>query len=744
MIGEAPGAEEASTGAPFVGSAGQKLFLILQDLGVTREDVSLVNVLRCNPPGNKFQKAGEKGVKACLPAFRRDLELAKAPFVVALGTHATKALIEKPFKKAVPISQLRGHSFEAKHEELKGVKVYPTYHPSYLHYAKSDEGILDALYGDLEKAFSITRKEGKKAPFLEVDDERKRSKLLFIDTEDWVTGEKKGEVRLTGYADEEGIIKITEGKVPCPTKKIVNHFVRHDYVKLRLRGDIPPDWPGELEDTILLCQMLDENRDDYSLKSFAAEFGYDFYWRTVHGYWDKGEDAPKEDLLPYNAIDVELARRLYFDRRPKLGDRPRVERNYEFLSAQLKLLCEVELNGLMIHPDAVKVLRSLKTRVKRAEKWIRETYELNPKVKVSGNARKEILFGRLGLPVLKKTKELKQPKTDKHTMARLAQLDKTGTARRYHRLSELKAQEKDIAKLATAAGTLLHPEFNLGGRGSKELSGSSPVTGRLSSQDPNMQNVPKWARVYIISRYKQGKILRADAKQIEIKAAYEYSKDPALIVGDTHTETMLFMNGLGILIEKGKRLVRFKVDRQGGKKGNFSVIYGAEEANLMESYGIPFDAAREVRRGLKERFHVHFDWIDRLIQEGKLTGEIHSLSGHVRRLPMLKYGDKHAINQGVNFPIQNWANILNLCAASHFGPRYKKSLLINLVHDELVYDCETETMASELEEEITDYWARLLPRDVRKYFNYELSTSYQVEIHIADSWVTAEELKKTA
>jgi DNA polymerase-1 len=611
--------------------------------------------------------------------------------------------------------------------------VYPTYHPSYLNYAKSDSNVLDALYQDLERAFNRT-KPGKQVAFTQVDEDRKKYKTLVLDTESELG--KAESIRCTGYAEPLGPIRITKGQPPIPTKKLICHFARHDYVALRRAELIPEDWDGEIEDTILLCQMLDENREDYSLKSFAQEFGYSFYWRDVHSQWEQKLEPEEEILHPYCATDVALTRDLYVSRRATLHYYPRIMRNYEFLSRQIKLLGEVELNGLAIRSDAVKALRSLKSRVRSRERWIRETYDLGLEVKVSGKAKSEILFGRLGLPVLKKTRKLQVPKADKHVLAELAQLDSTGTAKRYQVLSHIKAQEKDIAKLAVAAGGLLHPKFNLGGRGSKELAhGSSPVTGRLSSQEPNMQNVPDWARCYVVSRYPKGRILKVDAKQIEMRVAYEYSKDSDLIVGDPHQSMTDVLNAMGILVENRKhKLKRLVFTRDQGKMTNFAAIYGAEEPILMERLGIPYDIAREVRAGIREHYHRHFDWIKEFIEEGKKTGEAHSLSGHVRRLPLLKYSDKHAINQAVNHPIQNFANVLNLCAAAFFGPRPQRSLLINLVHDECVYDCENELVAEDLAHALKSYWKTTLPSDVKRYFSYELTTEYQVEVSIGENW----------
>ena len=746
LLGEAPGAEECPAQKPFVGSAGQKLWLILEDLGFKRSDFSLANVLKCQPPNNDFDLGGQKAVQACSGALRRDFQMARAPYIISLGSRASRVLL-RPLKKQPPISQLRGHQFESHLPELVGIPVFPTYHPSYLHYAKGDEGVLEALYQDLGNALQtgVTSQQVKQVKYRLVDSDEKKYPELVLDTESEVG--KPETVRLTGYAGLRGGIVLTTGKPPIPEARLICHFARHDYTALRRLGWIKKGWRGQIEDTILLVQMLDENKDDYGLKSFAADRGYGFYWKTTHARWDRSEDPPMEELVPYCATDVALTRELYLEKRRELDQFPAIKRNYLFLTDQIKLLGEVELNGMAISKDAVKVGRNLRLRIKRRETWIRKTYELDPKVKVRGHAQKEILFERLQLPVRKKTKKRKDPKVDKFTLAALRGEDPTGTVRRYADLSDLIARKNDIEKLATAAGALLHPKFNLGGRGTKNLNEQAgPVTGRLSGQDPNPQNIPKWARRYVISRFPQGRILKVDAKQIEIKAAYQYSRDPALIEGDVHSSTMELMTALGLLLPKGrsKRLVRRIFDRQEGKTANFAVIYYAEEPRLMEEFGMPFDAAQEMRRALRDHFHVHFTFLDELILLGRELGYVDSLTGHRRRLPLVKYGDKHAINQLVNHPIQNLANHLNLCSAAHLGPWPDECILFNLVHDELVFDCPSMDHAEGLARRIDHYWRQILPIDVKRYFHFELATEFSVEIGIGENWGETEEVKLVA
>jgi DNA polymerase len=121
FFGEAPGADEDRTGEPFVGRAGQLLTKIIEACGFQRDDVYIMNVLRCRPPGNRTPQEDE--VENCRHWFEGQFNIIRPEYIVCVGTVPTKALI--PTTKS--IGQMRG-----KFHEWKGTKVLCTYHPAYL------------------------------------------------------------------------------------------------------------------------------------------------------------------------------------------------------------------------------------------------------------------------------------------------------------------------------------------------------------------------------------------------------------------------------------------------------------------------------------------------------------------------------------------------------------------------------------------------------------------------------------
>jgi len=544
---------------------------------------------------------------------------------------------------------------------------------------------------------------------------------------------------------------LNRGKVQVSTQPIQDwdhveilggSFVKYDFVELRRAGWIPESWRGALWDTILLAQ-LDGFRDHYGLKSFATEFGYPIYWDEVRREWNAKppRDPEANTLFPYNATDVALTRDVLHDYRGRLLRNRRKARYFDrHLVPSLRLCAEVELNGAAISPEVGKALPQIKRRIRYREKKVRERLELGKEVNLNSDLLKRSLYDKLGLPILRRTKKKKRPAFTKAALLELKPLDKSGIIKKYLDLAELRDQEEQINKLIDHAGRLIHPRFNLGGRGEKDVSKEdrpSPITGRLSSEKPNFQNFPPWLRKYVVSRYEGGYLLKADAKQIEIRAAYCYSRDPKFLKPDLHSFTADLMS---MIMQK-------KVPRQDGKTCNFAIIYGAEVEKLMREFNLTREGAVELRNGLREEFHVHFEWLNELKEKAKEDGKVVSLTGREWSIPRAMIGDPHALNQVVNYPIQNLASDLNLLSAVRFGWRRHSGrmadsdwVLWNLVHDEADYDCSSEMEARQLASKIHRYWAMDLRHDTRDRFGFELPIEFGVETLIGENWLELEEV----
>jgi len=146
LIGEAPGADEDRQGLPFVGASGNVLMGILRDLGLSRDEVYLTNVVRCRPPGSPQPTPAES--RNCRPFLDEQLRLVRPRGVVALGTTAAQAV----FGVSDPISRMRGRTYEL----LDGVPAIGTFHPAFVLPNRSPERRKD-LVGDIEKLLKRVR-----------------------------------------------------------------------------------------------------------------------------------------------------------------------------------------------------------------------------------------------------------------------------------------------------------------------------------------------------------------------------------------------------------------------------------------------------------------------------------------------------------------------------------------------------------------------------------------------------------
>ncbi len=137
FVGEAPGEEEDLQGRPFVGRAGKLLDQMIQRIGLKREQVFICNVLKCRPPNNRDPEPQE--VQACKGYLFAQLALIKPRVICALGRHACNTLLDVDER----ITRIRG-----RFTDFKGIKLLPTYHPSYL---LRNQGAIREANEDMDK-----------------------------------------------------------------------------------------------------------------------------------------------------------------------------------------------------------------------------------------------------------------------------------------------------------------------------------------------------------------------------------------------------------------------------------------------------------------------------------------------------------------------------------------------------------------------------------------------------------------
>ena len=143
VIGEGPGAEEDNQGKPFVGRSGQLLTKILEAIQLSRDDVFIANIVKCRPPLNRRPETGE--IDSCEPYLKKQIELIKPAFILALGLTAIDTLLKKSHRMA----DIRGHLLS-----YCGITTMATYHPAAL---LRNPNLKKDTWEDVKKLQSIYR-----------------------------------------------------------------------------------------------------------------------------------------------------------------------------------------------------------------------------------------------------------------------------------------------------------------------------------------------------------------------------------------------------------------------------------------------------------------------------------------------------------------------------------------------------------------------------------------------------------
>jgi DNA polymerase len=150
FIGEGPGYHEDKQGLPFVGAAGQLLNRLLSEIGMSREDVRIVNVVNCRPPGNRDPLPDE--IEACKPWLEEQIRIFDPRVIMTLGNFATRVILDRP----VSISRVRGEK-----QIVGGRMVIPTFHPAAVLRGGGDAS---AQMGAIRSDFAAILEALKEAP----------------------------------------------------------------------------------------------------------------------------------------------------------------------------------------------------------------------------------------------------------------------------------------------------------------------------------------------------------------------------------------------------------------------------------------------------------------------------------------------------------------------------------------------------------------------------------------------------
>jgi len=482
------------------------------------------------------------------------------------------------------------------------------------------------------------------------------------------------------------VIEALRPFVESKTPQLIGQNIKYDLIILERYGLQPA---GIHFDSMIASHLTRPEERRHNLENIASTV----LGCSVSSYSDvAGKDGPFasvpiESATDYAAEDAEIVQRLYSPLMAELEAQSLIPLFESVEMPLVPVLARMEANGILLDSDVLavqgeEIRESLAILESDLFDIAGESFNPNSPKQVA-----EILFFRLGLPILAKTKT--GPSTSAQVLTRLAEL---------HPLPGKLITHRELRKLLTTYIEQLPKAVNQNtGRIHSSFHQTSTATGRLSSSDPNLQNIP--TRTELGDRIRGAFIaapghqfIAADYSQIELRLLAHFSEDEGLIDAfasglDLHRLTASHVFGLPES-EVTDQL------RDAAKRINFGILYGISPFGLGRELRIPQSEAK----GYIDRFFSAYpqakETIDRLVDTATDKGYAETLLGRRRPLPNLKSRNMQQRNfdkrNAVNTPIQGSAADLIKLAMIHIDAwicRESPTLKMTLqIHDELVFE----------------------------------------------------------
>jgi DNA polymerase-1 len=494
----------------------------------------------------------------------------------------------------------------------------------------------------------------------------------------------------------------------------IGHNIKYDLIVLLNEGI---HLKGISFDTMLASYVLDPSRRGHGMDALALELlGHKtISYKDVTGTGAKQigfDEVEVERATEYAAEDSDITWRLYKNLKPKLTDEL-LQLFNEMEMPLLEVLAEMEVNGVYLDKQHLADLS--KKIEKELRKYERKIFEIAEE-EFNINSPKQlavILFEKLKLPVIKKTKT--GYSTDVSVLEELAsQHELPENILVFRQLGKLKSTYVDALPLDIDKKTgRVHTSFNQ----------TVAATGRLSSSDPNLQNIPirtdmgKEIRKAFIAQG-EDKLLSADYSQIELRILAHLSEDETLMDAfrkgeDIHSRTAaeIFGTSLENVDQDARRMA---------KAVNFGIIYGLSSFGLSRQLKISMKEAKTFIDQYFELYPRIKTYMDSTIAEARERGYTITIMNRKRYLPDIHSKNKQvkqaAERIAINSPIQGSAADLIKVAMINLSGQMKtrklQSMMILQVHDELVFECppgEKEEMQALVKKEMEGVYQFSVP-----------------------------------
>jgi DNA polymerase-1 len=588
-----------------------------------------------------------------------------------------------------------------------------------------------------EKSLKELIKKASKAKTIAVDTET--TGLDYMDTElvgislSYQAGEAyyiplKHDDDSVDQLDLDIVLKELRPLLEDSSNKIIGQNIKFDRNVLAKYG---VDIASIKNDTMMMSYVLDASATRHNLDALSSYY-LNYKTSTFEDVAGKGvkqitfDKVPIEAATNYAAEDADITLRLYEELNPRLeGEGTLNKLNDEIEIPLIEVLSEMEQNGAILNS---KILNSqskdLESRIKKLEE---KAYQLAGEEFNLGSTKqlREIFFEKLKYRIIKKTPG-GQPSTDEKVLAELAEEYELPKVLLEHRtLSKLKSTYTDKLPNQVSQSTgKVHTSFHQ----------AVTTTGRLSSSDPNLQNIP--IRTEDGRRIRQAfepskgnKFISADYSQIELRVMAHMSKDAGLLQAfqegeDVHSKTASEVFDVGIKDVTSDL-------RRNAKAINFGLIYGISAFGLGKQLGISRNLAAEYMAMYFEKYPDVKKYMESTKEFASQNGYVETLFG--RRLYLRDINATNAMRRqaseraAINAPVQGTAADIMKIAMINMHKAIKKekseAKLILQVHDELILDTPKDEI-DKIVSLITDSMMGAANLDV----------PLEIDIGIGDNW----------
>lgn len=589
--------------------------------------------------------------------------------------------------------------------------------PAVLRAAGGDAGALGAVAAEVSRVIDA----GEWVAAV-VDDDKEEGALFGLTRTLWLAtskglfaleeGDSGAAAEVEGFNFAHGVIAgvlarlFMEGRVASPDMKALLHELSPiDSSELELMDPLAVD-STRIFDTVVAAYLLDSDRSEFD-EVYLADTYLQMALPAARGAEGAGEDAPAPAARTA-ALTLALV--------APLRDRMACENAANVFDGiempLVPVLAKMERAGMLVDPDRLHSLsEGLATQITEVERSIRdlagdETFNIGSPMQLS-----HVLFDVMGLP----TKGLKKTKrgyysTNAKVLSDLA---------RDHEIVRLILDWREKSKIKSTYLDTLGPLRRGDGRVHTTYNQTITATGRLSSSDPNLQNIPTRSELgrTVKTAFSAGEgsvFLAVDYSQIELRLLAHLSGDEHLVRAfnegeDFHAETAARVFGVPVS-EVTPDL------RSRAKAVNFGIVYGQQAYGLSQSLHISMAEARDMIDRYYEAYPGVRTFLDNVVARAKQTGYAETMYGRRRHIPELKaknpqlrgFGERTAMNH----PMQGTAADIIKIAMARVSRRLEEegfaAHMILQVHDELDFECpvnEVErltTMVRDVMEHVVD------------------------------------------